>query len=61
MSFNFFQDLDDSHQIAILKLFKEKKSTELSDDDVKKLLRLAPDVIDDDFLEDLPEELFKQK
>lgn len=48
-------------QLVILKQFKEKGSTELSDDDIKKVLTLAPDVIDDDFLEDLPEELFKQK
>uniref|UniRef100_A0A0B6ZX86 Uncharacterized protein n=1 Tax=Arion vulgaris TaxID=1028688 RepID=A0A0B6ZX86_9EUPU len=52
--------LDESHQLVILKLFKEKDSKEISVDDVRKLLRLAPDVIDDDFLEELPEEIFKQ-
>ncbi|BFZ02903.1 hypothetical protein BsWGS_05942 [Bradybaena similaris] len=52
--------LDESHQMAILKLFKDKESKEVDEDDIKKLLRLAPDVIDDDVLEDMSEELFKQ-
>ncbi|CAG5131388.1 unnamed protein product, partial [Candidula unifasciata] len=52
--------LDESHQMAILKLFKEKESKEIGEEDIQKLLRLAPDVIDDDVLEDMSEELFKQ-
>ncbi|KAH9508460.1 hypothetical protein Btru_055274 [Bulinus truncatus] len=51
--------LSESHQIAILNRLKTKDSREWTDDDVKKVLRLTPDVIDDDFLEDLPENLLK--
>ncbi|KAK0046212.1 protein starmaker-like isoform X1, partial [Biomphalaria pfeifferi] len=50
--------LSQSHQIAILQQLKAKGSSAWTDDDVKRILRVAPDVIDDDFLEELPEKLF---
>ena len=56
-----FQHLDDSNQRTLLRIFKMKPREEIDDDQVRKILRLAPDVIDDDFLESLPDQVFQSK
>ncbi|GFS12349.1 hypothetical protein ElyMa_004857300 [Elysia marginata] len=50
--------LDESNQRTILNLFRTRPKEEIDDDEVRKLLRLAPDVLDDDFLESLPDRIF---
>ncbi|XP_012934747.1 uncharacterized protein LOC101846058, partial [Aplysia californica] len=52
--------LDESHQMAILRRYRGKPKEEWTDDDINKIVRLAPDVIDDDLLDDLPSELLQR-
>ncbi|KAK6171451.1 hypothetical protein SNE40_019639 [Patella caerulea] len=51
-------DLDDAQQDAILDKLLEKDVKDWNDDDLGEALVGAPDLIDDDILEDLPDSVF---
>ncbi|GFO41819.1 hypothetical protein PoB_006832400 [Plakobranchus ocellatus] len=51
--------LDASIQRTILNNFKRKPAEEIDEDEIRQIMQLAPDVIDDSFLEGLPETIFQ--
>ena len=55
------QDLDDAHQLALLNQMLQKPAFSWTSHDLQRALRLAPHVIDDDFLDDFSDELLEEK
>ncbi|KAK7502483.1 hypothetical protein BaRGS_00006436 [Batillaria attramentaria] len=54
---NYHEDLDEAHQMALLTQLMSKPPSTWTSQDLQQALTLAPDVFDDDILDDLQEQL----
>ena len=57
-----FQDLDEGHQEALLsQMLRDSPASTWTAQNLKKALRLAPNIIDDDLIEELDDDLVSEK